>query len=550
MPDEMITTPGSAIGQAIEAPPAAPMPGDLTKDLLETDVWTDEMVFRAGIPIVDVPFVSCGGGMGSFVLTNYLRIADVDTTQIRVLSNLDHPWQTYEYLTKVSQIPRQERLRSDSQSRPDCLWGFPSYALHEARAEKTLAPIVNVLTEPVLADYWTPRAGTVFSSMEREVACTRYPEMLVKGQVRMVRRQSGGGYFTILTPPPGTSASRRIAYRSQYVHLALGYPGLKFLPDLQEYRAKYNDLAHTVNAYEPHEHIYEGLMNKPGTVLVRGGGNVASRVLQRLMDDRELKGAQTTILHLFRTYNAGPHNKWGFAKRRGAHGFAFQGFNAPKSAWGGQHIEQMLKLECADRKALYDLTGGAHTPYRKYWLDQMKRGRDQGWYQTFQGEVTDVGPADGGVVTTIRQANGSIATIEAQIILDCTGLEADIREHRICADLLDHSGAGRNPLGRLDVDPTFEVRGTRSGTGRLYASGSATYGGYFQGVDTFLGLQLSAQRITDDLASSESGSASADRSRAGGSGSDTNRSELANRNHSGSGAAMIVLDRLRDGTRG
>jgi len=93
-----------------------------------------------------------------------------------------------------------------------------------------------------------------------------------------------------------------------------------------------------------------------------------------------------------------------------------------------------------------------------------------------------------------------MATLEAQIILDCTGLEADIREHRLLADLLDHSGAGRNPLGRLDVEPSFEVRGTRSGTGRLYASGSATYGGYFQGVDTFLGLQLTAQRITDDLA--------------------------------------------------
>jgi hypothetical protein len=50
------------------------------------------------------------------------------------------------------------------------------------------------------------------------------------------------------------------------------------------------------------------------------------------------------------------------------------------------------------------------------------------------------------------------------------------------------------------VSPAFEVRGTQSGVGRIYASGSATYGGYFQGVDTFLGLQLTAQRITDDLA--------------------------------------------------
>jgi hypothetical protein len=64
----------------------------------------------------------------------------------------------------------------------------------------------------------------------------------------MVRRRHGGGYFTILTPPPGVSSTRRVAFRSQHVHLAIGYPGLKFLPDLQEYREKYQDLARTVNA--------------------------------------------------------------------------------------------------------------------------------------------------------------------------------------------------------------------------------------------------------------------------------------------------------------
>lgn len=500
MPNDMISTPGSVLGEAIETAPPAPMPGDLNDELITTDSWTDDMVQRAGIPIVDVPIVTCGGGMGSFVFTNYLRVAGADTSQIRVLSNLDYPWQTYEYLTKVSQIPRDARLRSDSQSRPDCLWGFPSYALHEARRDKRLHPIWNVLSEPVLADYWTPLAGTVFATMEKEAARIRYREMLVTGQVRMVRRRADGGYFTILTPPPGASATRRIAYRSQFVHLAIGYPGLKFLPDLQEYRTKYNDLARTVNAYEPHEHVYESLLRKPGKVLVRGGGVVASRVLQRLMEDRINKGAQTEILHLFRTYYSGRHNKWGLAKRRGAYGFAFQGFNAPKSAWGGQHIDQMLKLEGAARKDLYELTGGAHTPYRKLWLDQMKLARQAGWYTTYQGEVTDVRPGTDGVITTIKQKNASMATLEASVIIDCTGLEADIREHRMLADLLDHSGAGRNPLGRLDVDPSFEIRGTRSGPGRMYGSGAATYGGYFQGVDTFLGLQLSAQRITDDLA--------------------------------------------------
>jgi len=70
----------------------------------------------------------------------------------------------------------------------------------------------------------------------------------------------------------------------------------------------------------------------------------------------------------------------------------------------------------------------------------------------------------------------------------------------VLADLIEHSGVGRNPKGRLDVERTFELRGTRNGTGVMYASGAATLGGYFPGVDTFLGLQIAAQEITDDLA--------------------------------------------------
>lgn len=44
-----------------------PRPGDLTEQLIHTDFWTDQMVQAAGIPIVDVPFVSVGSGIGSFV---------------------------------------------------------------------------------------------------------------------------------------------------------------------------------------------------------------------------------------------------------------------------------------------------------------------------------------------------------------------------------------------------------------------------------------------------------------------------------------------------
>ncbi len=477
-------------------PPRAP--GDLSDALIATDVWTDAMLADHGIPVVDVPFVTVGGGIGSFVTADYLRVCGVPTSAMRVLTPLETPWQSYEYLTRVSQVPRTERLRSDSASTPDNIWGFPSYALREAFAEKNPRQLWNVLVEPIWSNYYTPKAGHAFTSMEKEMHRIRYPEMVVRGQVRMVRRRVGGGYFTILTPPQGAAATRRIAYRSQWVHVAVGYPGLKFLGDLQEYRTATNDYASVVNAYEPHEHVYEKLKAKPGVVLVRGGGIVASRVLQRLIDDRDRLRLETQIVHLFRTYTDKAHGTGLRKRRKGSDGWAYQGFNYPKSVWGGQLKQQVRKTEGPARAALYKEMGGTNTPIRRDWQEQLSRGRAQGWYRVVIGTIDRMTKTGELVEVAVSSDQGpQLGSFDA--VIDCTGLEADIREHRVLADLLDHSGAGRNPVGRLDVGRDFEVRGTRNG-GKVYASGSATLGGYFPGVDTFLGLQIAAQEIVDDLA--------------------------------------------------
>jgi hypothetical protein len=129
----------------------------------------------------------------------------------------------------------------------------------------------------------------------------------------------------------------------------------------------------------------------------------------------------------------------------------------------------------------------------------MKKGRDEGWYRLMAGTVNSMSVApDGRIVSSVKTDQGNY-DVAADFVIDCTGLEADISEHRVLADLLEHSGAGRNPVGRLDVERTFELRGARSGTGIAYASGASTLGGYFPGVDTFLGLQIAAQEIADDL---------------------------------------------------
>jgi len=509
MTDQPTELSGADTGQAQPAtiqyarPPAAVAEargaGDLTDALIAADQWTDEMVTAAGIPVTDVPFVSVGGGIGSFVTVDYLRIAGVAPNRMAVLSNLDFPWQTYKYLTRVSQIPEPERIRSDSASRPDNIWGFPSYALAEAVTERTVAPLWQVLIEPIWADYYTPKAGRVFAGLERERKRIGYDQMLVKGQVRMIRKRAGGGYFVILTPMVGSAATKRLAYRAEFVHVAVGYPGLKFLPELQDFRTEHQDFHHVVSAYEEHEHVYETARTKHIVVMLRGGGIVASRVLQRLMDDRAKYGLSTEIVHLFRTYIATSHGPNAWNRRKGGNGFAYQGFNYPKSVWGGQLKARMRKLEGTDRADAYKLMGGTNTPWRRRWQAQMNDGRAAGWYRTMAGTVEQMRLEDGKIVSTVKTSAG-LVDVAADFVIDCTGLEADIAEHRVLADLLEHSGVGRNPVGRLDVERTFELRGAGSGPGVMYASGATTLGGYFPGVDTFLGLQVAAQEIVDDLA--------------------------------------------------
>lgn len=477
--------------------------GDLSDELIATPVWSDEALRTAGIPIVDVPLVTIGGGLGSFALVDYLRVAGVPTENIAVLTPNDRPTETYEFLAGNSQIPRHERLRSDSGSVMDNIWGFPSYALREAWASKSVGPLWQVTAEPVLAEYYTPRSGQVYESVDRETARINWSSMLKKGQVRMVRRRSGGGYFSLLTPPPGAAPTRRIAYRSHHVHVSLGYPGVRFLPDLREYRERTGDHRRVVNSYESHPHVYAELARRAGTVLVRGSGIVASRVLQRLLDDNEAGRTHTRIIHLFRNYVHGPQGDSATFRRPGHGGFAYQAFNYPKAAWGGQVREAVLELEGEQRSDFIDTIGGTNTAPRKDWRQQLDRARHAGTYVQHIGQVETVDSLLDGqqVRTVVRDADGQQVTIDADFIVDATGLEASIRSNRVLADLVDFTGAQLNPKGRLDVLPSFEVPGTRSEPGRLYASGSSTLGGSYAPVDSFLGLQYSAQKIADDLAS-------------------------------------------------
>ena len=437
--------------------------GDLSDELIRTSVWHDNQVEAAGIPITDTPFVTIGGGLGSLAMADILRVGGMKTTGIRVLGDNKSPSATYEYLAANSQIPDHERLRSDSSSVMDNVWGFPSYALREAVKERTVRPVFQSVTEPLLTEYFTPRAGQVYDSVRREAARIGWDEMFEPGYVRMVRKRDGGGYFVIQTPPEGTRATKRRAYRATFVHIAVGYPGVAFLPDLQEYRERTGDFTRVVNADEPHDHVYEETLRRPCTVLVRGSGIVGSRILQKFIDDRDNHGAQTRIVHLFRNYVDGPQGAKRTFRRPGANGVAYQAFNYPKAAWGGQLRPKLEGLEGNARSELLDVMGGTNTAPRRSWKRQLERGAAEGFYEQRIGTVDGVEPTAGGdaVVTRVRTRSGDVHEIEAQFIIDATGLLARLDEHRLMADLLEHSGAAENP--QAPARCREDIRGKRNG---------------------------------------------------------------------------------------
>ena len=155
----------------------------------------DELVSDIGLRVVDREFATLGGGVGSFCVVDALRIAGVPASAMAVVGLSAVPYGRYKDLTEYSQVPGHERLRSDSSGMPDSIWSFPSYAVQEAWAKKTLAPLFSVATEPVFTDYWTPQAKQVFDSIDRERRRIDYESMFIPGQVRAIRRSLMPGWW-------------------------------------------------------------------------------------------------------------------------------------------------------------------------------------------------------------------------------------------------------------------------------------------------------------------------------------------------------------------
>jgi pSer/pThr/pTyr-binding forkhead associated (FHA) protein len=455
---------------------------------------------RIGVPLTETVYLTVGGGLGSFVWVDHLRIFGARPEQIVALGVAPTPYTRLERLCRHSQIPSHERLRSNSDACPDNLWGWPGFAVRECWASLQRRDLRNaakvlwqVFAEPTFAETYTPHAGAVYTAIDREAARIGWKQIWQCGRAQAIRKTADGRYVVACSRPDQPGGPIDLLIVAQHIHIAVGYPGMRILPDIRAYRARTGDRRHVVNAYEAHDHIYTDLLQHGGVVLLRGRGIVASRIIQRLDEVRRHNSA-ISILHLLQTPIESGH-RYGGVQRRTAHHWEFQVFNWPKACWGGELRVHLEQADDQERNQLLTIWGGTTTASRAEWVTIIDRGIREGWYQIRFGEMHHVEPQADGILLVSMRERGAIPKLTAfcaDFIIDCTGLETSIDRQPLLRDLLTHYQLGRNPRGGLQVDNSFAVVGMDNGPGRMYASGAMTFGGPFAPVDSFLGLQYAA----------------------------------------------------------
>ncbi len=463
-------------------------------------------------------YVAIGGGLGSFTWVNHLRIFGVPVHSIKVLGIDPNaaPYGKYGRLCANSQIPGYERLRSNSPSTPDNIWGFPGYAMRETWRDLKylklwgMKYILQVFGEPFLFESYTPRLEDVFKSIDVEANRIGWDAMWTPGRVLKIRRLDDGRYVMAYRIPAdayeGQDRDRYII--GKFIHIATGYPASRYLPDLQQFKQEHNQSNNVVNAYEDHEEIYENLIDKGGNILIRGRGIVASRIVQRAYEVRKLN-PKIRIFHLMRS-TVKEAARYDLAKRGVFNDTEFQPFNWPKSCWGGTLRRRLAKASPEKRMEMLKKWGGTTTAQRSDWEDIIRTGRREGWYTTIFGDIVSLKLKNDRVVAKLKSALRADKKTEVLLdyIIDCTGLIGDIEESALLKDLIDCYKLPRNPVpgkpigsavSGISVANNFEIQKLRNGFGRAYASGVVTTNGPFAAVDSFLGLQFAALSSVEDL---------------------------------------------------
>ena len=476
-------------------------------------------------------YLALGGGIGCFAWVDHLRIFGVPAKSICVLGSYDwnpdnprdyaRPYGNYRRLCQNSQIRGSDRLRSNSISTPDNIWGFPGYASRETWRDLKrlriggLRHVLKVFGEPALTESYGPHSEDVFRALDREAARIGWPQLCFDCRILALRKTSDGRYAVAfrMKEEHARGGNRDRVVVGKFVHLATGYPAYRTEKDVFDFNIQYLDENRVFKAYDSHDWVYRWLEQKsaPAAVAVRGRGIVASRILQRLAAARA-QNDKIQVFHQMRTA-IGEGSRYGLARRAVSNNTERQPFDWPKSCWGGELRSELENASPENRSRILAKLGGTTTVARRNWERIIADGRRKGWYRVAIGRLeikglSEKGPA-GKVVMEYSGPDSSLPReIQVDYVIDCIGLIGDITNSEFLKDLVETYPVPRNrdlnqkdpvALCGIAVTPDFEIASLRHDGGRVYAAGQIVDHGPHAAVDTFLGLQFAALRSVDHL---------------------------------------------------
>lgn len=450
---------------------------------------TDEQLAATNIPIKRTRFATIGGGLGSFALVDRLRIAGVPAEEIAVVGDRVSPGAAFFARCTALGLDDDSRLRSDSAARIDNLWGFPGYAGHEARRTRSLRPLTRLLLEGVYGDGYTPSVGLVRDALDREAERIGWRAMTTGAPAEYLFKRSDGGYFVL-----AREGGELVATHCDHVHLALGTPGARMTPEVATHRETFPDSTRLTTAYDDNDAALATIAKRGGHVIVRGAGEAALQLLERIAAARDRHGRDIHVWHVMRSWPDGSSG------RQEGLGFRHQPLDFPRSAYTGSLRDELAALDEDDRAEAIEQLGVATVRPHRRGRDPLEAAREDGWYDAVVGEVRTITEKDQRISAVVRLQNGERLTVTGEHFFDAVGLETDTGVHPLVADLLAFSPVTTHRLGGLRVDEQWVVDGGASGDGRMFATGSTARGAQLGPVDSFLGLQQAALSIADTLA--------------------------------------------------
>jgi hypothetical protein len=450
-------------------------------------------------------YLLVGGGIGSFIFFHNLRNRGVSHHQILTVGPNLRAYAKFKVFCNNSQIDDNTRLRSDSSATPDNLWGIPGFAVREIinsiadnRFKNALKITWQIFSETLFSEPYTPKAGDVFKYIDSEAVRINWAESFKKGFVLSIRKTTDLRYVVLVRFLSNDNVYEDGLVVTNFVHLSTGNWNAKYLPEVERYRQDYSkNIMNIVNAYENHDHIYKYIKNNPATIVVRGRGITASRIIEKIIEIKKEYKQKIRIINILR----GPKKykeKFSFAYRKLIDDWEYQHFNFPKSCFGG-NLKTMIHNLPEEKRAKVIRRFGAVTaaPRRKF-MNDIYVAKKEGWFHTYFGEVNKF-EFDGNQVLLYlyNSINDYNLNFRADFVVDSVGLESDLRKNRLYLDMINTYNLKLNEFQKLKVENNYAVEGMENGFSRVFASGIITTGNKFAPVDSFAGHQYVVNQILE-----------------------------------------------------